>query len=43
VAGGGSSVQYDDELANKVFEPMVQKMAAKIVKKTVAAAEEEEE
>jgi len=43
VAGGGSEVQYDDELASKVFEPMVAKMASKVVKKTVAAAEEEEE
>ena len=43
VAGGGSTVQYDDELASKVFEPMVQKMASRVVKKTVAAAEEEDE
>ncbi len=43
VAGGGSSVVYDDELASKVFEPMVQKMAAKVVKRTVAAAEEDED
>jgi len=43
VAGGGSSVQYDDELASKVFEPMVQKMAAKVVKRTVQAAEEDDD
>ena len=43
VAGGGTSVQYDDELASKVFEPMVQKMASKVVKRTVAAAEEDED
>jgi len=43
VAGGGTSVNYDDELASKVFEPMVEKMASKIVKKTVAAAEEDED
>lgn len=43
VAGGGSTVQYDDELASKVFEPMVQKMASRVVKKTVAAAEEEDD
>jgi curli biogenesis system outer membrane secretion channel CsgG len=43
VAGGGSSVQYDDELASKVFEPMVQKMASKVVKKTVQAAEEDDD
>jgi curli biogenesis system outer membrane secretion channel CsgG len=35
VAGGGTEVDYDDELVNKVFEPVVQKMAPKIVKKTV--------
>ena len=43
VAGGGSEVQYDDELASKVFEPMVQKMAAKVVKKTVQASEDEDD
>jgi len=43
VAGGGSSVQYDDELASKVFEPMVQKMAAKVVKRTVQAAAEDDD
>ena len=43
VAGGGSTVQYDDELAGKVFEPMVQKMASRVVKKTVTAAEEDDD
>jgi curli biogenesis system outer membrane secretion channel CsgG len=43
VAGGGTNVQYDDELANKVFEPLVQKMAARVVKKTVQASEEDED
>lgn len=42
VAGGGSAVQYDDELASKVFEPMVAKMASRVVKKTVQAAEDED-
>jgi len=42
VAGGGGGVQYDDELASKVFEPLVVKMSAKIVKKTVAANEEDD-
>jgi curli biogenesis system outer membrane secretion channel CsgG len=42
VAGGGGGVQYDDELASKVFEPMVVKMSAKIVKKTVAANEDDD-
>jgi curli biogenesis system outer membrane secretion channel CsgG len=43
VAGTGGGVQYDDELANKVFEPLVAKMSAKIIKKTVAASEDEDE
>jgi hypothetical protein len=43
VAGGGKEVQYDDELASKVFEPIVQKMAAKVVKKTVRIDEESKE
>jgi curli biogenesis system outer membrane secretion channel CsgG len=42
VAGGGTNVEYDDELANKVFEPMVEKMASKVVKKTVAAHEDDD-
>jgi curli biogenesis system outer membrane secretion channel CsgG len=43
VAGTGMEVEYDDELASKVFEPLVQKMAAKVIKKTVKAAEEADE
>lgn len=43
VAGTGAEVEYDDELASKVFEPLVQKMAAKIIKKTVKAAAEDDE
>jgi curli biogenesis system outer membrane secretion channel CsgG len=47
VAGGGSEVEYDEELANKVFEPIVQSMAGKVVKLTVKvdkeAKEDEEE
>jgi len=43
VAGGGSEVEYDDELASKVFEPLVEKMASKVVKKTVKAAAEDDE
>jgi curli biogenesis system outer membrane secretion channel CsgG len=34
IAGGGGEVDYDDELANKVFEPIVQKITPKLVKKT---------
>ncbi len=40
VAGGGSQVDYDDELASKVFEPVVERMAPKIVKKTGILHEE---
>ncbi len=36
VAGGGSEVDYDDELASKVFEPIVQRLTPKIIKKTSA-------
>jgi curli biogenesis system outer membrane secretion channel CsgG len=43
VAGGGSTVQYDDELANKVFEPLVEKMASRVVKKTVQVSEEDDD
>lgn len=43
VAGGGREVQYDEELANKVFEPIVQKMSSKIVKRTVQVDEENQE
>jgi curli biogenesis system outer membrane secretion channel CsgG len=43
VAGTGGGVQYDDELASKVFEPIVAKMAARVVKKTVAASQDDDE
>jgi curli biogenesis system outer membrane secretion channel CsgG len=40
VAGGGSSVEYDEELVNKVYEPIVQRLAPKIVKKIGVVHEE---
>jgi curli biogenesis system outer membrane secretion channel CsgG len=40
IAGGGTEVDYDDELANKVFEPIVERMTPKIVKKTQVVHEE---
>ncbi len=43
VAGGGTDVEYDDELFSKVFEPVVQTIAPKVVKKTVKVNEEDEE
>jgi curli biogenesis system outer membrane secretion channel CsgG len=33
IAGGGTDVSYDEELVNKVYEPIVQRIAPKIVKK----------
>ena len=49
IAGGGGEVDYDDELANKVFEPIVQRITPKLVKRTSSihkenlADEEEDE
>jgi curli biogenesis system outer membrane secretion channel CsgG len=40
VAGGGSQVDYDEELVNKVYEPIVERIAPKIVKKIVVVHEE---
>lgn len=40
IAGGGSHLDYDDELANQVFEPIVQQIAPKLVKKTKVLHEE---
>jgi curli biogenesis system outer membrane secretion channel CsgG len=40
VAGTGKEVEYDEELANKVFEPIVQSMSKKIVKQTVKVDQE---
>ncbi len=40
IAGSGSDVDYDDELANKVFEPIVERMTPKIIKKTGVLHEE---
>jgi outer membrane protein OmpA-like peptidoglycan-associated protein/curli biogenesis system outer membrane secretion channel CsgG len=40
IAGGGSQVDYDEELVNKVYEPIVERIAPKIVKKIVVVHEE---
>ena len=40
VAGGGTQVDYDEELVNKVYEPIVQRIAPKIVKKIGIVHEE---
>ncbi|HEX4846484.1 MAG TPA: CsgG/HfaB family protein [Geothrix sp.] len=42
VAGTGAEVQYDEELVNKVFEPIVQRITPKLLRATVAANEDEE-
>ena len=41
VAGGGTEVQYDEELVNKVFEPIVQRLAPKLLRATVAAGDDD--
>jgi len=41
VAGTGAEVQYDEELVNKVFEPIVARIAPKLLRATVSANEEE--
>ena len=41
VAGTGAEVQYDEELVNKVFEPIVQRLTPKLLRATVAADEDE--
>jgi len=41
VAGTGGDVQYDEELVNKVFEPIVQRITPKLLRATVTAHEEE--
>jgi curli biogenesis system outer membrane secretion channel CsgG len=41
VAGTGAEVSYDEELVNKVFEPIVQRIAPKLLRATVSANEDE--
>ena len=40
IAGGGTDVDYDEELVSKVYEPIVQRIAPKIVKKIGIVHEE---
>ncbi|GLH72420.1 hypothetical protein GETHLI_09220 [Geothrix limicola] len=42
VAGTGAEVQYDEELVNKVFEPVVQRITPKLLRATVSANEDDE-
>lgn len=39
--GTGAEVQYDEELVNKVFEPIVQRITPKLLRATVAANEDD--
>lgn len=41
IAGTGTEMNYDEELVNKVFEPIVQRITPKLLRATVAAHEEE--
>lgn len=41
VAGTGAEVSYDEELVNKVFEPIVQRITPKLIRATGIAHEEE--
>ncbi|HJV49422.1 MAG TPA: CsgG/HfaB family protein [Geothrix sp.] len=41
VAGTGAEVQYDEELVNKVFEPIVQRITPKLLRTTVSANEDD--
>jgi len=41
VAGTGGDVQYDEELVNRVFEPIVARITPKLLRATVAANEDE--
>ena len=41
VAGTGAEVSYDEELVNKVFEPIVERITPKLLRATVSAHEDE--
>ena len=41
VAGTGGDVQYDEELVNKVFEPIVARITPKLLRATVSANEDD--
>ena len=41
VAGTGAEVTYDEELVNKVFEPIVERITPKLLRATVSANEDE--
>jgi curli biogenesis system outer membrane secretion channel CsgG len=41
VAGTGAEVQFDEELVNQVFEPIVERITPKLLRATVAANEDD--
>ncbi len=41
VAGTGAEIQFDEELVNKVFEPIIQRLTPKLLRATVAANEDD--
>jgi curli biogenesis system outer membrane secretion channel CsgG len=41
IAGTGTEVEYDEELVNKVFEPIVERITPKLLRATVSANEDE--
>lgn len=43
VAGTGSNLQFDQQMVNKLFEPIIQKLAKKMIKKVVVAADDTED
>jgi curli biogenesis system outer membrane secretion channel CsgG len=43
VGGTGREIEYDDELVNKVFEPIVEKMAPKLIKGITKLATDDED
>ena len=43
VAGTGAEVQYDEELVNKVFEPIVQRITPKLIRATGIANSESDD
>lgn len=43
IAGTGTEVEYDEELVNQVFEPIIQRMAPKVVRTVVSEGSEDAE
>lgn len=43
IAGTGTEVQYDEELVNQVFEPIIQRLAPKVVRTVSSEGSEEDD